>query len=314
MQIVRLNISPYQSGDFSRKEQNAVAALGHQYFSDIQRADKNAPTIFISNSNTDFRKIKIENIFSNIKAIIHPNSGYDNLSKELATQNRFPVILGNPIRAMAVSNYILSALLTHSSPIKHSPMWDQSRKWPREILQHKKTLIIGYGHIGKLLHQCLKPLSNNIVIFDPYCGFDHFDYSGAEIIIIAAGLNQSSYHLINHQVLSQVSPKALIINAARGKIINQTDLKRFLVNNPQSHAVLDVYEDEPFNANEFTEIHNITTTSHVAGVYNGLDDAIINFVADVVKDIDTLGPDSPSFNLKYQQLLFQNKLVAGIIV
>ena len=310
---MRLDISPYQRDDFRMLERNSLKQLGVDYIQNIDEICENKKLILISNTSTKFEGIDLF-YRDNVAAIVHPNSGYDNIPEELIKKSKYPIIIGNPIRAHAVASYTLSALFQHTSPIFGRREWDNKRSWVRSPLQHMSVLLIGYGHIGKILEASVKHLVKDFHIYDPFKGYEAYPDLKWDVVLVAAGLNKTSKHMINSEFLKKLSPSALVINPARGKIIKQNDLKLFLKSNPKSFAFVDVYEKEPYDRGEFDDVFNIITTSHIAGVFNGLDDSIINFVSDTCSNIRNHGDNWPRFKNMYSDLLLENRVVNGIVI
>jgi len=157
-----------------------------------------------------------------------------------------------------------------------------------------------------LLNQVLNPLVKNLSIYDPFEKKTELDIKNADAVILACGLNNKSRHVIDKVFLNQISEKALIINAARGECIKTSDLINFLKSNSDAHAVLDVFEKEPCDFSIFRDLINISLTSHVAGVFNSIDEVTISFEAQVLKDFISM--TDFDFQNKYQKMILQNKI------
>ena len=157
------------------------------------------PIILITNTHVDFNQLnsKFQCEFGQIKLIIHPNSGYDNIPLELAKKKQLPIILGNPIRANAVATYIASCILEYFTPIPVQHYWNHSRRWERNLLRDQNLLLIGHGQIGRLVEQIFAPLVKEIFIYDPYKGHYKLPIAQGNIVVLAAGLNPSSFHLVD---------------------------------------------------------------------------------------------------------------------
>ncbi len=218
-------------------------------------------------------------ILKQTELLLHANSGYDNFPPEWVREQKFPILLGNEIRAQAVTQYILTHLFAHFNKREHQAQWDKTRKWHRPLLDKQNILILGHGEIGKKLEASLSPLTKNIKIHDPFQARE-LDLSRklpeADILLFACSLNESSRHLLNSENIKLLKSDILIINAARGPLIKEEALINFLKENRQAFAVLDVFEQEPFKE-QFKDLSNIYTTSHIAGVSKDLDQRIVEF-------------------------------------
>lgn len=288
--IYRPEISSYQGEGFRIKERQALLNLGLKYADTSIEIPEGENVIIISTSYTNNQAIVDSLAHVNIVLWIHPNSGYDNFSLEFVKDSKFPIVLGNEIRANAVAQFYLQALLNHEGKIPAMGQWDNDRRYNRRLLHTKKTLIIGRGPIGSRLGNSLEGLDVRVNYYDPYQNksqnikYLKEEMSKADIIILACSLNKTSLHIINEEILKTLKPDVLLMNAARGKLIDQEALINFLKSNPKAHAIIDVFEKEPIDFNDFKHLSNITLSSHIAGVYKGINEAIIKFEKKVIRD------------------------------
>lgn len=300
LRIHRTSTSPYFPADFNKREQKTLESLAPG----IELTTGLPAEILITNTHTNFYQLSPMDLLK-IELIIHPNSGYDNFNAELVRSLNIPIVLGNTIRAEAVTTYILSALFAHQSRVIHQPHWHKERSFNRKLLNEQKVTIIGYGHIGKLLEKTLKPLCRELVIIDPFENKTG-DSTGSNVLILACGYNFSNHHMINQKFISSLAHDVLIINTARGELIDTFALVDFLIAHKSAHAVLDVFEQEPNDFSIFAGLSNITLTSHIAGVYNGIDQATIDFECKVIGDF--LRMEDHDFRTTYSSELLNNRL------
>ena len=301
MKITRTSISPYQNPDFQEKERAVFAK-----FEKVGGPGE----ILITNTLTDIAALDTKNL----QLIIHTNSGYDNFPLDFVKRVDFPIIVGNEIRAQAVSEYILFCLFKRFGTFAHQTNWDRKLK-NRFLLKEKNILIVGYGHVGKLVKKSLEPLAGNIFVVDPFvegCSESLHDVSLdlCDVVILCPSLNPTSFHLINKEILEKLPNDLTLINPSRGNLVAQKDLLEFLKKNGHAFAFLDVFEKEPHDL-AFPEITNLFTTSHIAGVFENLDDQIINFERRVLQDFF----DRPSdFSTIYKNSLLKNRIKDNFLV
>jgi D-3-phosphoglycerate dehydrogenase / 2-oxoglutarate reductase len=299
MKICRPNVSPYFKDDFISKEKALIESLSNDIcYTNILDSDTD---ILISDTHLKIEKID----FKNIKLILHANSGFDNLLPLKNYAINFPVVLGNEIRAQAVCQYIMTALYNHLGKIPHHPSWDQSRAFNRRSLKHQKIQIIGFGHIGKLVALSIQNLCKELFIYDPLKNHHALRIEEADIIICAASLSKSSQTLLNKEMMKKFKSSVLLINPSRGKIIDQKALIDYLHSHPQAFAILDVYEIEPAHFEAFPS--NTLLSSHIAGVYEQLDQDTLEFEHKILRDFLDLKSDA--FSLKYREILMENNPV-----
>lgn len=321
--LIRLDASPYQPQSFFEQERAMAQKLGLNYQRlslkgrDLVEASEFARDesyILISNTHTPTNIIPPE-VLAKTRLLIHPNSGYDNFSLDWVEKLPFPIVLGNSIRHKAVTEYILGHLFHHFAYHLTQKRWSSDRSWDRALIAKKKVLIIGHGHIGQTLSQVLVPVAQEVHIFDPFENLGDTPLIDllptSQIILLAASLNPSSRELLGEEEISCLPQDFLLINGARGELIDQVALIKILKERPNSFAYLDVFSQEPFNENEIKGLNNIHTTSHIAGVSRHLNDDILSFEFQTLRDFLSL--DLENFTLKYDRLLLLKKKDSGFL-
>jgi D-3-phosphoglycerate dehydrogenase len=304
MLLWRLNLSPYQQANFSIAEEKLAQKHGLAYACGTQLSDTSQDSlILITNTHTLVQELSSD-LLKRVTLLIHPNSGFDHFSFDWVKQASFPIILGNTIRSHAVSNSILSHMLNHYSPLQHQSEWDQTRTYERKVLNELNVLLIGHGHIGKILEKALSPLVKKIHISDPHHG-KKADELKADVIIPIASLNKSTRHLIDSDFLREQPQDFCLINCARGPIVKMDDLVSTLEKRPLATAYLDVFEKEPANFSHYAHLNNLKTTSHIAGVYKNIDQKTLSFEDQIITDFLKL--DIESFQNNYENELLQHQ-------
>ena len=313
--VMRTHSSPYHGPDFANIEQNRLNLIPGVSFRNRNDSVQPVPTVLITNTHTRLRELPAS-LLAGTKLIIHSNSGYDHFNQERDLWINIPVIIGHEIRAQAVAEYYLSALFTGLLEMPQHLAWSKSRAWERPLIKDQEVLIFGYGHIGKIIEATLKALGARVTVVDPFVsGRPHLediaDYSKARIVLACCSLNSSSYHLFNESFFQWAHPELLFINGARGKLVDEKALRDFLLSHPQAQAFLDVFEEEPFQES-WHHFPQVWKTSHIAGVYSDLDEAIIQFEEKVLRDFTQMGWDD--FKTKYSEALLQNKWIKGELI
>ena len=196
-----------------------------------------------------------------LKVISKWGTGIDSIDQQAA--NDFGVIVGNTPNAFTVpvSESVIGYMLAFARQL---PWLDQDVKQGRWQKIVGKTLsecvlgVIGVGNIGKAVIRRARAfgmtfLGNDIVEIAPDFLIENKVtmtsledlLAMSDFISINCTLNPSSYHLINKERLTYCKPGVVLINTARGPIVNQDDLIDALNNRTIRGAGLDVFEDEP---------------------------------------------------------------------
>ena len=90
-------------------------------------------------------------------------------------------------------------------------------------------------------------------------------YSKADIITIHTPLTEETVNLIRKDTIAMMKPSTIVINTARGEIVNLKDLKEALKSGDIGGAALDVYDTEPPTDKELIQIPNLMNTPHIGG-------------------------------------------------
>ena len=137
--------------------------------------------------------------------------------------------------------------------------------------------IVGCGHVGKDLVEMLKPFGCNILVND-VCDYSNFYIAHgiksmpleellmqSDLISLHVPLNKSTYNLLNEQRLALIRPTAILLNTARGGLVDEITLKTMLKNGKLAAAAFDVFGDEPPKDVELLKLPNFFATPHIGG-------------------------------------------------
>jgi D-3-phosphoglycerate dehydrogenase len=142
-------------------------------------------------------------------------------------------------------------------------------------LYGKKLGIIGFGRIGREVADRAKAFGMDVHVYDPMitvedaresnCTFSELDdlVKKSDIITLHVPLNKDTRNMIDEKRLQSMKSSAIIVNIARGGIIDEKALYNALKEKKLRGAVLDVYEKEPPETNIFKDLDNVITTPHL---------------------------------------------------
>ena len=207
------------------------------------------------------------------------------------------------IHADPVSEYVMSAILYFSKMFNDFEVFKNTKKWTqwdiaKKIIELKgKTIgIIGYGSIGKAIAKKAKVFGMDVIATrrlqkkvesnkfvdqliptsDLKILLDNSDY-----VVVSCPLTPLTTNLISSKELKQMKQSAIIINIARGQIINQDDLIHALENNIISGAALDVFAKEPLEeSSKLFDLDNTLISPHISGNYQNYQKDMIDLFAD----------------------------------
>ena len=202
---------------------------------------------------------------NNLKIISRHGVGYDNIDLEVSKKKDITLAITATANAVAVAEHVMFMILNIS---KRGSMYDDTvksgkfnerNKLPKTVeLWNKNILIAGFGRIGQaLIKRCLG-FEMNVFVFDPFVSKEFIEKRGGtkvdnltetsrymDAMSLHIPLNDDTKNIINYELLKSMKKNCIIINAARGGIVNEVDLDRALNENLIFGAGLDVFETEP---------------------------------------------------------------------
>jgi D-3-phosphoglycerate dehydrogenase / 2-oxoglutarate reductase len=221
----------------------------------------------------------------NLKAISRHGVGYDNVDLNYIKKNKISLLITATANAVAVAEHVLSMFLSLSKSIIR---YDEEvrignfKKNASEIttfeLLNKNILIAGFGRIGKkLISRCLA-FDTKVYVYDPYIEEQTIkDHGGIKVSRIEEGLKIADYvslhmpltketkNLLNYDVFKKMKKNSILVNTARGGIINERDLDKALNEGLIFAAALDVFLNEPIeNNNPLLKNKKIILSPHSA--------------------------------------------------
>lgn len=171
--------------------------------------------------------------------------------------------------------------------------WQQSQHfclldYPIQDLYEKKLGIVGYGELGHAVAEAAKCFGMKILISQSLTGKKDADripfeelLSMADIISLHCPLTDESRDLINKNTLAKMKNTALLINTARGGIVNENDLWQALIRGQIAGAAVDVLSKEPPGSSVLIDkpLPNLIVTPHIAWASQKSRQQLVNEIA-----------------------------------
>nr|MDO8081042.1 hydroxyacid dehydrogenase [Candidatus Freyarchaeota archaeon] len=216
-----------------------------------------------------------------LKFIQSAGVGYERIDLQAATDNGV-VVMNMPVgTTVSVAEHTIALILACSKNLvkAHENMvkggW---RIFALGVELWKKTLgIIGFGKIGREVAKRMKAFETNILVYDPYVGKEDIEKMGgkkvdlkalmkeSDIVSIHSPLTKETEGLIGEEELGLMKPTAILINTARGELVDEEALYKALKEKRISCAGLDVYRQEPINKdNLLLTLDSVVLTPHMA--------------------------------------------------
>lgn len=218
----------------------------------------------------------------NLKLIVTPGGSVATFITDSVYEKGIKVCSANDIMAKYVAEGTLAYILTALRKVPKHNLQMKNGIWEsvsETSLINARIGLVGLGSVGRHLLEFLKPFGVDIEIFDPYIKkeslmqYDNVKLCELEevlkdndIISIHASKTDETYQMINKERLSLMKDGALLVNTARGALIDEDALAEELKTGRIS-AVLDVYDKEPLPAQSpLSQLENVILMPHTAGL------------------------------------------------
>lgn len=236
----------------------------------------------------------------NLKLIANYGAGFNNIDIDYAKSKGIPVTNTPKVSTTSTSEVTCGLIigLSHRMMEGDTLMRHEGFSgWaPLFFLGHElagKTLgIIGMGQIGQAVAKRMHAFDMKILYTQRHqldsetedvlgATFSTFDdiIKNADVITLHLPASPATHHLIGAEQFKQMKDSAMLINAARGPIIDEAALYDALVNHEIAGAALDVYEKEPEVADGFKALKNVVLTPHIGNATVEARDAMAEIVA-----------------------------------
>jgi len=237
---------------------------------------------------------------SNLKVICKHGVGTDNIDIDAASKKGIPVFFTPMANYESVAEHTLALILALIRRIPNQDASIRSGKFEKSKFDGLELLgkslgIVGFGRIGRRVAELVAPFKMKVIVYHPSNTKEILQpyikkvqhpedlYVQADIISLHCALTPDTENMINEPSIRQMKPGVMIINTARGGIINEIDLYYALREKRVSGAALDVFEDEPPRPdNPLFQLNNTIYTSHIAGIS---DNSFINMGVQSVNNV-----------------------------
>lgn len=234
----------------------------------------------IVRSRTKVTKEVIENA-KNLKIIARAGVGVDNIDVDAATDHGILVVNAPQSTSITVAEHAMGLMLSLSRKIAIADASVKAGKWEKSKfmgmeLRNKTLGVIGMGRIGSQVVKRSKAFEMDVIVYDPYITEETAKELGVEIttlddlvqkadvMTIHVPLTPETKGLISKDELAKMKDNAILLNCARGGIIDEADLYDALKERPELKAGLDVFENEPLENSPLTTLDNVVLTPHIA--------------------------------------------------
>lgn len=248
--------------------------------------------LFVNHNISQFTKLKYVQLLS---------AGMERIPMDYAVQNNIKVNNARGVYSIPMAEFAISGVLQLLKKSKCFMEQQVQHKWEKHRdlgeLSDKTVCVLGMGSVGCEVAKKFSVFAKEIIgvdlyevqnkYFNKYCEIGMMDkaISASDIVVITLPLTKETEYLFNKSIFKEMKDTSIIVNIARGKIINELELIEALNKKDIGGAVLDVFEEEPLNKNsEIWDIPNVIATPHNSFVSQMNDNRMWNIIIDNLRE------------------------------
>jgi D-3-phosphoglycerate dehydrogenase / 2-oxoglutarate reductase len=242
-----------------------------------------------------------------LKVIGRAGSGLDNVDTHAATRRGIVVMNTPGGNTVTTAEHTMAMICAMTRRIPQANASTRAGKWEKEkfmgVELYNKTLgVLGMGQIGGYLTKLAQGVGMNVIGYDPYLAEERARKMGvevvdlpelfrrADVISVHTPLTPETRSLINRQAIEQMKTGVMIVNCARGGIIDEADLYEALKSKRVVAAAFDVFEEEPVKPDHpLLTLDNFICTPHIGASTGEAQENVAIGIAEQIVDYFTKG-------------------------
>ncbi|WP_042702635.1 D-2-hydroxyacid dehydrogenase [Thermococcus sp. PK] len=217
----------------------------------------------------------------NLKVIARAGVGLDNVDVEYAKSKGIEVVNAPAASSRSVAELAIALMFAVARKVAFADRKMREGVWAKKQcmgfeLEGKTLGVVGFGRIGYQVAKIANALGMKLLLYDPYPNEERARevdgkfveleelLKNSDVVTIHVPLLESTYHLINEEKLKLMKPTAILINTARGAVVDTNALVKALQEGWIAGAGLDVFEEEPLPKDHpLTKLDNVVLTPHI---------------------------------------------------
>lgn len=259
-------------------------------------------------------KAEIIEAADRLKVIGRAGIGLDNVDLSAATKKGIVVMNTPQENAIAAAEHTIAMMLSISRKIPQATSSMKAGKWEKKkfmgVELYNKTFgIIGIGVIGTIVADRARALKMRLIAYDPYISKEVAEKKGVDLVSLDELLSRSDFisvhsplteetrNLIDKNAFRKMKDGVILINCARGGIVNEKDLYDAIKERKVAGAALDVFEEEPAIGNPLFELEEVISTPHLGASTAEAQENVAIAIAQQIVDYLILGEARNAVNL-----------------
>lgn len=217
---------------------------------------------------------------TNLKVVGRAGIGLDNVDIPEATKHGIAVMNTPGGNTVTTAEHAIAMMMSLTRNIPRGTATMKQGLWEKKNLQGRELFnkvlgVIGFGNIGSIVANRAVGLKMQVIIFDPNVTAEHIEKAGYESVTLDELFQRSDYitihvpklesttNLLNAEAFAKMKDGVMVINCARGGIINEDDLYTAITSGKVAGAALDVFAKEPPGEHPLLTLDQVIATPHL---------------------------------------------------
>ena len=217
---------------------------------------------------------------TNLKVVARAGIGLDNVDIDAATKKGVAVMNTPGGNTVTTAEHAIAMMMALTRNIPRGTASLKAGRWDKKLLQghevHNKVLgVIGFGNIGSIVATLGKGLKMKVIVYDPNISSEHIEKAGFEYVALDALYARADYitvhvpkmdatiDLLDAEAFEKMKQGVMVINCARGGIVNENALQAALESGHVAGAALDVFSTEPPGDHPLLGMDQVIATPHL---------------------------------------------------
>ena len=217
---------------------------------------------------------------TNLKVVARAGIGLDNVDIDAATKKGVAIMNTPGGNTVTTAEHAIAMMMALTRNIPRGTASLKAGRWDKKLLQgrelHNKVLgVIGFGNIGSIVANLAKGLKMKVIVYDPNISSEHIEKAGFEYVTLDNLYERSDYitlhvpkmdstiDLLDVEAFDKMKEGVMVINCARGGIINEAALGAAIESGKVAGAALDVFSTEPPGDHPLLKLDQVIATPHL---------------------------------------------------
>ena len=238
--------------------------------------------------------------FTSLKYIQLTSAGFDRVPLDTIKEKGIIINNARGVYSIPMAEWALGRILEHYKHFESFNIAQQNKEWNKDRgvkeINGTKSAIIGAGNIGQEVAKKMSVFGSTVTGYDVFLGdrpfFEEVHHVSAlqseihnyDIVVLTAPLTDETKHMISKTILESMKKDAVLVNIARGGLVDTENIIEAMKERPDLFAALDVFEEEPLPHDSMLwSLPNVAVSPHNSFVSNGNNERMFSVIYNNLK-------------------------------